>query len=124
MTDSSRPHGPQDEAPEYEAYIHSGEWASKTARMRAMRPWKDCERCLRKPMGGPLEVHHLHYRTLGNESPRDLIVVCRACHEAAHGSPVVQAELEQLASHHPSSWDDMPRTRFALRMPRPRPVRH
>lgn len=28
-----------------------------------------------------LEVHHLHYDTLGHESPSDLVVVCKSCHE-------------------------------------------
>lgn len=106
----------------YHAYIASPEWTAKADQMRATRPRGDCERCLRRPLGGPLQVHHLHYRTLGDESPRDLVVVCGPCHEGAHADPVVQAELEQLASHHPHSWDDMPRPRISRRLPRPRPA--
>lgn len=32
-----------------------------------------------------LEVHHLTYERLGREHPDDLIVLCPACHAAAHG---------------------------------------
>lgn len=32
-----------------------------------------------------LQIHHLHYRTLGNENPMtDLATVCPACHEKLH----------------------------------------
>lgn len=27
-----------------------------------------------------LEVHHRHYRTLGAELPKDVLVLCHACH--------------------------------------------
>lgn len=40
-----------------------------------------CERC---HVCEPLEVHHLHYDTAGNETPEDLIAVCRDCHEFYH----------------------------------------
>ena len=34
---------------------------------------------------GSLEVHHLHYRTLGHEDPyEDVIVLCRECHSELH----------------------------------------
>ena len=32
-----------------------------------------------------LEVHHLTYERVGHEHPDDLIVLCPACHAAAHG---------------------------------------
>jgi hypothetical protein len=41
-----------------------------------------CEGCL-KP-GLPGEFHHLHYRSLGRETPNDLAYLCRDCHEACH----------------------------------------
>jgi len=31
-----------------------------------------------------LELHHRHYETVGNESPGDLVALCRDCHEARH----------------------------------------
>jgi len=40
-----------------------------------------CERC---GLGLPLDLHHLHYRTVGRETPADLLALCRDCHDAAH----------------------------------------
>ena len=32
-----------------------------------------------------LQVHHLHYRTLGEENPMtDLVSLCKSCHEKLH----------------------------------------
>jgi len=41
-----------------------------------------CERC-GVPWG--LEVHHLTYDNLGDESLEDLICLCRDCHRQLHG---------------------------------------
>ena len=30
----------------------------------------------------PLDLHHRHYNTFGEESPHDVILLCRLCHEA------------------------------------------
>lgn len=65
----------------YLEYLESPEWW--TIRRAAMRRanWR-CEQ--EKPGDqrheGPLEVHHLHYRTLGCESLDDVQVLCRTCH--------------------------------------------
>lgn len=66
----------------YLDYLESPEWWTlrKTAMRRAQF------RCERERPGearheGPLEIHHLHYRTLGNERLEDLQVLCPACHE-------------------------------------------
>jgi len=40
-----------------------------------------CQRCGWFFNKKDLEVHHLHYDNLGHESLKDLIVVCRSCHE-------------------------------------------
>ena len=39
------------------------------------------ERCPNTPK--KLQVHHLHYRTLGNETLADVIGLCAGCHEIA-----------------------------------------
>jgi 5-methylcytosine-specific restriction endonuclease McrA len=31
-----------------------------------------------------LELHHLHYDTVGQETPGDLAALCRECHEERH----------------------------------------
>ena len=34
--------------------------------------------------GNELNVHHLHYKTLGNEDIGDLVVLCKRCHNDYH----------------------------------------
>lgn len=67
---------------EYKVYMQSQEWQEK----RKQRLWIDNFKCV---MCGNeharLQVHHIHYRTLGNENPMtDLATVCPACHEKLH----------------------------------------
>jgi hypothetical protein len=52
--------------PEYRAYLDSPAWRATRERAFAVRG-RACEVCAR--MGPPLHVHHLHYRTLGQERP-------------------------------------------------------
>ena len=35
--------------------------------------------------GAATEVHHLHYRTVGRETPHDVLPLCEACHAGRHG---------------------------------------
>lgn len=67
-------------SPEYRRYIESAEW--RLTRYRALKAarWM-CSSCGRS--GLPLEVHHRHYETLGNERLSDLRVLCRRCHRNA-----------------------------------------
>ncbi len=70
-----------DEHVKYDEYIHSAEWA--TVRTRALRRAQfRCEWCGTKKK---LQVHHRSYARLGNESPDDLQVLCKKCHEERHG---------------------------------------
>jgi len=69
----------------YLSYLESPEWW--TIRKAAMRRARfQCQR--QKPgeprHDGPLDVHHLHYETLGHEGLDDVIVLCRSCHRAEH----------------------------------------
>ena len=43
-----------------------------------------CERCGKESV--PLDLHHVHYRLLGNEQPEDVELLCRECHRGADGS--------------------------------------
>ena len=54
-----------------------------------------CAGCLQQSR---VEVHHLHYETLGAETPDDLIALCRDCHEVAHN----RAPLPALPSDYRS----------------------
>lgn len=48
------------------------------------RAWGRCESCGRR---AALDLHHLHYRSVGEEKPEDLRALCRECHDAAHRDP-------------------------------------
>ncbi len=123
----------------YREYIQSDEWkARRTAALkRAIRPRQigpSCEVCgrhgtsyknsrssldyrdrqFRVDGANGLNVHHLTYRSLGAEEPRDLIVLCtdvavwsasgyrdtssgKGCHERAHSDPAFRTHVEQVA---------------------------
>jgi 5-methylcytosine-specific restriction endonuclease McrA len=116
--------------PNYREYIQSDDW--KKRRGRAL--WRSahlqtpqCEICGK--LGGSfknrdsddrhrvdnsrgLEVHHLTYTNLGNETPEDLIVLCTdnlhlvysnfkrgvGCHERAHADPDFAREVAMKAA--------------------------
>jgi 5-methylcytosine-specific restriction endonuclease McrA len=63
----------------YEDHIRSEKWAIKRA-FALNRAGKACEKC--GYMFG-LQVHHKHYRNLGDEKPEDLEVLCLDCHKIA-----------------------------------------
>ena len=76
---------------DYNAYLKSPEWDEKR-REAIQQAGGRCARCGRTDL--PLEVHHLHYETLGDEGPEDLEALCKDCH------PRADAEREQLAEEH------------------------
>ena len=108
-------------APDYREYIQSDAW--KARRVEALnRAIKDsrgiaapqCEICGRwgtnhknppEPGEGRfgvwasngLEVHHVHYRNLGQEEPEDLIVLCWPCHKRTHDDREFKREVQRLA---------------------------
>jgi len=81
---------------EYKDYINSDAWKLKRAEKLAQAGRKckyhDEPEQRYSPFGkletigcsGPLQVHHKHYRTLGNESMEDLEVLCKYHHEKYH----------------------------------------
>ena len=69
------PHSPQ-----YVSYLHSAAWGVKRDQV-LIRASHRCEHCKRE--GVPLQVHHLHYRSLGKEKLSDLSALCLECHTAA-----------------------------------------
>lgn len=62
---------------DYERRLASPSWAGlRHSVIRAQRGL--CAGCgLRRSR---LELHHLHYRTLGQERPEDVVALCRWCH--------------------------------------------
>lgn len=64
----------------YGAYLQSLVWRNK----REARQVIDGHRCADCGSGWPVEIHHLHYRTIGDEDvKRDLRCLCKPCHEKA-----------------------------------------
>lgn len=70
---------------EYWSHLKSIEW-EKLRRQALHRAQFRCER--ERPGGprhdGPLELHHLHYDTVGYETLDDVELVCQSCHRDAH----------------------------------------
>jgi hypothetical protein len=65
----------------YADYLRSPHWLAVRQHMLG-RAGCVCSRCHRHNQ--MLDVHHLDYRHLGAERERDLIVLCRDCHQAEH----------------------------------------
>lgn len=63
----------------YEDYITSWIWYDKRDLFLKLNEWR-CGIC----DGKATQVHHLHYKTLGNEGSKDLLAVCKKCHKDIH----------------------------------------
>lgn len=69
----------------YRKYIRSPDWQAKTDERMEIDNYS-CVMCGRsKEHCRTLQVHHIHYRTLGRENPlTDLCTVCGSCHKKLH----------------------------------------
>ncbi len=66
----------------YARYLKSKKWRAKRL-YKITKSGHKCEECgIEKEKG--LEVHHLNYASLGNESLTDLQVLCHSCHAKIH----------------------------------------
>lgn len=72
--------GRNDFADRYQQCISSAQWKSLKREVTEQRGNR-CERC--KGEGVPLELHHLHYRSLGSEHTEDVELLCTDCHSQA-----------------------------------------
>ena len=71
-------HNAQVRAMDYRTeYLYSEHWARKK-RLKLTASNYTCQRCGSR---SNLDVHHLTYERLGHELLRDLVVLCRTCHE-------------------------------------------
>jgi len=67
----------------YQEYLKSTHW--QRVRLDALkRAGYECRAC--EIDGVELQVHHLTYKRLGRERPRDLRVLCADCHKAVHAN--------------------------------------
>lgn len=63
----------------YRHHMASDQWRATRQRLIG-RAGKRCHRCGARVN---LQLHHLHYKTLGEERDHDLEVLCKWCHEKA-----------------------------------------
>lgn len=61
-----------------------------------LRAYYRCESCSRD---GPLELHHRHYNSQGEEKPEDLYALCRDCHQAMHIDPMGEFWVDPVEMH-------------------------
>lgn len=73
----------------YRKYLQSPEW--KRRRQKAIDAANyTCQRCGQgQEEHNPLEVHHRSYENFGNETEKDLIVVCKNCHQWIESMKVI-----------------------------------
>ena len=64
----------------YHAYLQTKEWYDKRNQVLKFSDYK-CNRCEETEN---LQVHHLNYNSIGDESMNDLEVVCKSCHKGIH----------------------------------------
>ena len=82
-----------------------------TRRAVLERAHNECEDCYGDM---PLELHHLHYNTQGEETPDDLVALCRSCHDDRHHDMFGEFWADPVAMRHqwgsdpPYDIDDIP----------------
>lgn len=64
---------------DYYNVINSEEWKQKKTEIIEQRGL-NCENCGRDLSRAELDLHHLDYENLGNESDEDLMLLCGECH--------------------------------------------
>lgn len=64
----------------YQNYLDSDMWKDKKDMIFLVKG-KRCENCGSKKN---LVIHHLHYETVGNESSKDVKILCIKCHNEVH----------------------------------------
>ena len=65
---------------DYPAYLRSARWAGIRRKVKERDGWC-CQYC---GTDDQLEVHHVHYRSVGRENGHELVTLCRLCHESEH----------------------------------------
>ncbi len=64
----------------YNKYLASDEWKAKRKEW-IIAAKNTCISCKDVFGDGGLHIHHIHYRTIGDEKDSDIRVVCRGCHK-------------------------------------------
>ncbi len=67
----------------YQTYLQSTHWkATRTKYIK--RTYDGATKCKLCAGYGPIEIHHITYARVGHEARKDLIGLCRECHELLH----------------------------------------
>jgi HNH endonuclease len=78
---------------------HSYETLDWLAQQASRYPYH-CEKCGSRGAHTEVQVHHRHYRNLGNEPLDDLVVLCGFCHQALHNvARATGLPLEVVTAH-------------------------
>jgi 5-methylcytosine-specific restriction endonuclease McrA len=84
--------------PNYQEYIKSRAWFAYRRHLIGVMG-NCCEFCGSEPGNhNPLQLHHLTYKNLGNETFEDLFVLCLSCHEEVHTWPKRKREVAEFAA--------------------------
>jgi len=66
---------------QYQEYLQSDHWKN-LRRVKLEQAGYKCSKC---GSAFTLQVHHLNYRNILDVNEKDLVVLCRYCHEKEHG---------------------------------------
>lgn len=86
------------------SYLHSPEW--QRLRNQIYQRDQSCRLC---GSTDHLNVHHRHYRSLANEHPNDLVLLCYKCHSDLHASlGYPQSYKDYMSFTDPTNYKDLP----------------
>lgn len=80
----------------YAYYLRSLAWKERRA-MALSHYGYQCGKCGQQ--ANRLEVHHRHYKTVGNESVADLQVLCQPCHHDTHATKLQRPKVDERKKH-------------------------
>jgi len=66
---------------DYSTYLCSEHWLALRKKLMSRKAHQYCRVCLST---SSLELHHRTYKRIGNGDERDVIAVCRGCHQEIH----------------------------------------
>lgn len=78
----------------YYSYLESRHWKTKKEEFLNSKYYNGkCCRCKQKKKF--MNIHHLHYDSVGNESLTDLVAICVACHATEHDIEFKTTKISQ-----------------------------
>lgn len=101
----------------YNAHISSARWKEIRERLVMSTYHNDserydlsrghfyCQKCWWNFHKNELEVHHLHYNTLGKETRKDLAVVCNPCHRKLDQIRAEEGEAASIRAYEDAAFD-------------------